>query len=119
MKTQKFLKILVIGLGVAIVLALGLVVYGVARLGKNMDAPQAVAAGSARPTTTAALSPGETDLAQPVGTEFKQMLTVNDGHVAVLMTGGALPDRLGIIDLKTGKLISTIYTSAPAAAANP
>jgi hypothetical protein len=116
MQAQKFLKALVVGLGVAIVLALGLVVYGVARLSKPAEAPVAATV----PQEPAVIAPTEmADLKQPIGSEIAQILSYGEGRVAALVKGGMVPDRIVVIDLASGKTQSTIYVTAPDRAAHP
>jgi hypothetical protein len=98
MLATKFQKFVVIGLGVVIVFALGLVVYGVMRLDTT-------------PKTQTPVAVDVASLGQPVGTEISQILSVGGSRVAVVLKGGAIPDRIVVVDLGTGKLVSTISTS--------
>ncbi len=110
MFATKFQKIVVIGLGALIVFAIGMVVYGVMRLETKPKLQPVVM----DPLVEAA--PRMVDVAnlgQPMGTEIEQILSMGGNRVAVVLKGGAVPDRIGVVDLGTGKLISTIYTSAP------
>ena len=94
MQPQQFLKTLVIVLGLAIVVALGFVIYGVARLGVQ-TAQQPVAA------------PVLSDLGQPEGSTISALTSVGEGRLAVALTGGGLPDRILVIDMATGRILAT------------
>jgi hypothetical protein len=110
MQQARILKMVVIGLGVAIVLALGMVIYGVVRLGSGEDSAQSEGSMSA-----VSLS----HLDQPVGTDIVHMVPLGNSRVAVTLRGGALPDRILTVDLKTGRVMGTIFTSPPPAQLNP
>jgi hypothetical protein len=107
MQPQQFLKILVIALGAAIVVALGFVIYGFARLTDRMDAPEAAA-----PSLPAAAFE-VADLGQPVGTEISHIVPLSSTRVMIALTGGALPDRAVIFDLKAGRVVGTVTTHRP------
>ena len=111
MQPAQFLKILVIALGVAIVIAIGLVIYGFSRLGATGDGSSS-AELSANAVTLS-------DLGQPVGTDILQIVALNNSRVAVTLRGGTLPDRIVTVDLKTGRVVGTIFTSPPPAQPNP
>ncbi|MSO98852.1 MAG: hypothetical protein EXR11_11650 [Rhodospirillaceae bacterium] len=110
MQPAQFLKILVIVLGVAIVIAIGLVIYGFTRLGATGDG------SSVELSSTAVML---SDLGQPVGTDILQIIPLNNSRVAVTLRGGTLPDRIVTVDLKTGRVVGTIFTSPPPAQPNP
>lgn len=106
MPSQRFLKALVAVLGVAIIVALGFVVYGVARLGVSKPAPVAA------PTTPAG-GFDVLDLGQPVGTEVAGAVALPDGKLAVTLRGGAIPDRIVVVDPAAGRVVGTIHTARP------
>lgn len=102
MPSQRFLKALVIFLGVAIVVALGFVFYGVARL----SAPKAPATAAPQGPSTAAV-----DLRQPAGTDIIATTALPSGRLALTLRGGARPDRVVIVDVDAGRVVTTIETA--------
>jgi hypothetical protein len=104
MQPARFLKILVIALGFAIFVALGFVIYGVMRLGTGADSEtRAAPAPSSMPTVS--------DLGQPAGTEITGMTLSGGGRLVLSLTGGELPDRVVMMDLKSGQIAATTYVS--------
>ncbi len=100
------LKGLVIALGVAIALALAMVVYGLARL-----VPDVISSARGLSDGTA---PRVTSLGQPIGTRMLGMM--QDGSRWILqVTGGGLPDRVLVVE--SGSVRETIFLSDPAASA--
>jgi flagellar biogenesis protein FliO len=94
MQPQQFLKILVIVLGLAIVVALGFVIYGVARLGvQTAHAPVG--------------APKLSNLGQPEGSTITALTNLGDSRLAVAVSGGGLPDRIVVLDLGTGQVVIT------------
>lgn len=104
MQSARFLKALVIGLGVAIFIALGFVIYGFFRLGTGADQSAPIAAPS-----SAALAPG--DLGQPPESRITALAPLGNTRLAVAVAGGGLPDRIVVLDLKSGKVAATTYVS--------
>jgi len=94
MQPQQFLKTLVIALGIAIIVALGFVIYGVARLGVQT---------AQKPVATPTLP----DLGQPEGTTITALTNVGDSRLAVALSGGGLPDRIVVLDLASGRILAT------------
>jgi hypothetical protein len=98
------LKGLVIALGVAIALALAMVVYGLARLVPDVvSTDRALSDGAA---------PHVTSLGQPNGTRLMGM-TQNGSRWLLQVTGGGLPDRVLVVE--SGLIRETIFLSDPAA----
>lgn len=112
MPPPRSLKILVVALGLAIVVALGFVIYGFVRLvgGANQEA-------SGTATTLSAPSIG--DLGQPLGTEITGLVPSGNTRLAIALKGGGLPDRVVVLDLKTGQVVATTYTSTAPSAPTP
>lgn len=107
---QRFLKALVIGLGVAIVFALGMVIYGFVRLSGDSGEQQS----SVREDEVIAPFKA-TDLGQPIGTDITQVVPLGGSRLALTLRGGSLPDRIAVLDVKTGQLLGITYTTAPTA----
>jgi len=103
MQPAPFLKTLVIVLGVAIVIALGFVVYGVVRLGTKSEPVNVSSASPASPTVS--------DLGQPSGTEIVAVTTSGTSQLILTLKGGSRPDRIVVVDIRSGKLLSTTYTT--------
>jgi hypothetical protein len=103
MQPAQFLKTLVIVLGVAIVIALGFVVYGVVRLGAKSETASVSSAPLALPTVS--------DLGQPSGTEIVAVTISGPSRLILTLKGGARPDRIVVVDINSGKLVSTTYAS--------
>jgi hypothetical protein len=112
MQSARFLKVLVIALGLAIVVALGFVIYGFVRLGSapNQDANSTV------PTLNV---PVVGNLGQPVGTEITGMVPSGNTRLAVSLSGGGLPDRILVLDLKNGQVVTTTFASPVSSATTP
>jgi hypothetical protein len=108
MQPAQFLKTLVIVLGMAIVVALGFVIYGVARL---TDEGRQAEPASAPPTAAAAIATA--DLGQPTGTEIAHIVPLSSTRVMIALRGGAMPDRAVIFDLTAGRVVGTITTTTP------
>ncbi|MDX2145310.1 MAG: hypothetical protein SFV19_18300 [Rhodospirillaceae bacterium] len=106
MQPAQFLKTLVIVLGVAIVVAVGFVIYGFVRLSEDMAMSDAAA-------SVAPASFDVADLGQPTGTTIAQIVPLAGERVMIALTGGAVPDRAVIFDLKAGRVVGTIHTSMP------
>jgi hypothetical protein len=106
MQPAQFLKTLVIVLGVAIVVAVGFVIYGFVRLSGDMATSDAVA-------TAAPASFDMADLGQPTGTTIAQIVPLANERVMIALTGGAMADRAVIFDLKAGRIVGTIHTTKP------
>ena len=104
MQSARFLKVLVIALGLAIVVALGFVIYGFVRLGSgsNQDA------NSTAPTLNATVVGS---LGQPAGSEITGMVPSGNTRLAVSLSGGGLPDRILVLDLKNGQIVTTTFAS--------
>ncbi|MBM3513196.1 MAG: hypothetical protein FJX59_05710 [Alphaproteobacteria bacterium] len=101
MPSAGFLRTLVIGLGVAIFVALGFIVYGVVT----------IEPGSGESSRFQGLT--ETvDLGQPAGSEIEEVQQLGD-RLTILVKGGGVPDRLLVIDGKTGAVAQTIWVSDP------
>lgn len=109
MQQQRFLKTLVIVLAVFIAVAVGFVVYGFVRLGVKAPSPTAAAETGA----VAAAGFDVSDLGQPVGTEIVQIAPLPGSRAAVVLRGGALPDRIVVLDLNTGRAMGTAYATHP------
>lgn len=98
----RVLKFVVIGLAVAIVVALAVVILGIVRL-----APQAATSGGA--ISTPAL---DIKLQQPTGSELVSASVAN-GEVVAVVRGGGLPDRIVIADRASGRIKQTIWIADP------
>jgi hypothetical protein len=105
MQPARFLKILVVALGLAIVVALGFVIYGFVRLGSGSD--------PAIPVASDVSTPAVADLGQPAGSEIFGAVSAGSTRVALNVRGGGLPDRVVVIDVRTGKAVTTTYLSPP------
>lgn len=105
MQPVRFLKVLVIGLGLAIVVALGFVIYGFVRLSAGTEPSSSVTADATLPTVT--------NLGQPEGSEIMDIAVAGGSRVVASVRGGGLPDRLVVVDSRTGQVIGTTYVSAP------
>jgi hypothetical protein len=106
MQPARFLKILVIALGLAIVVALGFVIYGFVRLSADMDR-------AATPADSAGQMPFVTDLGQPAGSEIIATAALGAGRLTVSVRGGGLPERIVIVDARTGRSLGVTYVSPP------
>ena len=104
MQSARFLKVLVVVLGVAIVVALGFVIYGFVRLSTGTEQSSS---GVAMPSG----SPTVNDLGQPAGSKISEITSLGNTRLAVLVTGGELPDRIVIFDLKSGRVVGTTFVS--------
>ena len=96
------LKFIVIALAVAIVAALVMVVFGLARL-----APKVASSGA-----DIAVPSVDAGLRQPAGSELVGA-ALSGGDVAAVVRGGGLPDRIVIVDRATGRVSETIWISDP------
>ncbi len=104
MQSARFLKVLVVVLGVAIVVALGFVIYGFVRLGTGAESSVSVAVPTGAPTVN--------DMGQPAGTRISGITSLGNTRLAVSLTGGELPDRIVIFDLKSGRAVGTSFVTA-------
>jgi hypothetical protein len=113
MQPAQFLKTLVIVLGVAIVVAVGFVIYGLARLTGGMSSDDMAKADTASAETAAPAAFDVADLGQPTGTAITQLVPLSGERVMIALTGGAVPDRAVIFDLKAGRVVGTITITTP------
>lgn len=100
MPSAGFLKGLVIVLGGAIFVVLGLVVYRIVTVGARTDPPADQAFAQA------------VILKQPAGSEIRQIELSDEGYV-LLVGGGGAPDRVIVVARGSGEISQTIWISAP------
>jgi len=98
----KVLQFIVGFLTIAIVVAVGLVGYGLARNAKTLDSKSSAAV---TPVMTGDF--GTLSLNQPDGTEITHMATVGN-RVVVALKGGNQPPRVIVLDPATGAVTGTV-----------
>ena len=99
-QAMKALVASVIVMGVLILVGTAVLIGTVVHRATHHAAPAAVAAG--QPTLS---------LDQPAGTRIGSVTRQSDTRLAVVLTGGGIPDRMLVWDLAAGRTVATLRLS--------
>lgn len=98
--------LLVLVIGMAVLIAAGVLVVLVTLVHRTF--------GGAPATVARVVIGGAAALGEPPGSRIVSVSTT-DGRLALLVTGGGVPDRVVLLDARDGATIATIRLGAPAA----
>ncbi|MCB2108833.1 MAG: hypothetical protein KDE14_14080 [Rhodobacteraceae bacterium] len=102
MDKSRFLKSLVIALGVAVFVALAFVIYGIVALANRPKAAEAV-------IDTPTAFPDSIDLNLGPSAEIVSASPVDDSLIAITVRVNGQADRILVVDRANGRVIQTIF----------